>query len=359
MFDPSSVKSLNISIVHRRIKHHAKHSGYSSVYEHMGLPHAEGGLISSIALKLPASIKWRLHTLRPQPVGDEGLEPELKAISTTASSKPGICHFIYGEDTYFYTPLWQHKNKKIVATFHYPPVRLNERVNRALLKRLSAVLLMSESQRAWFEDYLPKDRIHVIHHQINTDFFTPSIEATNAKQNDKIRIICLGGILRDMGLLLQVVTNLNEQLGADKVQFDFLMPKKERAAFEQFENVTIHSGISDEELRSLYQNATLGFMPLIDCTANNAVLEMMACGLPVVCSDVGGISDYIDSNGAILFSPMISSNDICQQIQDLCNDTEKLLSMGQSNRTKAVDQFSLQATSEKLASFYQLLSSKD
>lgn len=359
MYDPSSVKSLNISIVHRRIKHHAKHSGYSSVYEYMRLPHAEGGLISSIALKLPASIKWRLHTLRPQPVGDEGLVPELKAISTTASSKPGICHFIYGEDTYFYTPLWQHKNKKIVATFHYPPVRLNERVNRVLLKRLNAVLLMSESQRSWFEDYLPKDKIHVIHHQVNTDFFTPAETESSAKQNDKIRIICLGGILRDMKLLHQVVIDLNEQLGVEKVQFDFLMPKKERAAFEQFENVTIHSGISDEELRSLYQKATLGFMPLIDCTANNAVLEMMACGIPIVCSDVGGISDYIDDKGAIMFSPSITSADISQQIQVLCSDAERLISMGQSNRVKAVEQFSLQATSEKLTSFYQLLSSKD
>ena len=106
---PTSLKSLNVSIVHRRIKHHAQHSGYSTVYEYMQLPHAGGGIMSNIALRLPASIKWRLHTLRPQPVGDEGLEPELKAISTTASGKPGICHFIYGEDTYFYTPLWQHK----------------------------------------------------------------------------------------------------------------------------------------------------------------------------------------------------------------------------------------------------------
>lgn len=355
MFDSSSIDALNISIVHRRIKHHAIHSGYSSVYEYMGLPKAEGGVISKAALQLPASIRWRLHTLRPQPVGDEGLVPELKAVSTTASSKPGICHFIYGEDTYFYTPLWQHKNKKIVATFHYPPVRLNERVNRAILKRLDAVLLMSESQRSWFEAYLPKENIHVVHHQVNTDFFVPAadLHQPDSPLTEKIRIVCVGGIMRDMTLLYKVVAQLNQALGPDQIQFDFLMPKKERAAFEEFNNVTIHSGISDEQLRSLYQQATLGFMPLIDCTANNAVLEMMACSTPIVCSNVGGISDYIDSNGALMFAPSVSSEDIGRQIAGLCENRQKLHKMGESNRQKAVLQFSLQATAEKLVTLYK------
>ena len=357
MFDSSSIDALNISIVHRRNKHHAKHSGYSSVYEYMGLPYAEGGVISKIALQLPASIRWRLHTLRPQPVGDEGLVPELKAISTTASNKPGICHFIYGEDTYFYTPLWQHKNKIIVATFHYPPVRLNERVNRAILKRLDAVFLMSESQRSWFEAYIPKEDIHVVHHQVNTDFFVPAVDSRepDGPLTDKICIVCVGGILRDMKLLYKVVAQLNQALGSDQIQFDFLMPKKERAAFEAFDNVNIHSGISDEQLRSLYQQATLGFMPLIDCTANNAVLEMMACGIPIVCSDVGGISDYIDSNGALMFAASISSEDISHQIIGLCEKPQELNKMGSSNRQNAVLKFSLLATAEKLVKLYKSL----
>ncbi len=355
MYDPETIKSLNITIVHRRIGHHAKHSGYSSVYESMGIPHAEGGLLSKLAMMLPESIRWRLHTLRPQPVGDEGLIPELKAVSTTSSSSPGICHFIYGEDTYFYTPLWQHKNKKVIATFHYPPVRLNERVNRALLKRLHGVLLMSESQRSWFENYLPKEKIHVVHHQVNTNFFTPANTTDKYTNQNKIRIICLGGILRNMQLLKEVVTDLNAKLGDENVEFDFLMPKKERAAFENISNVTIHSGITDEQLRSLYQNATLGFMPLIDCTANNAVLEMMACGIPVVCSNVGGISDYIDNEGSIMFPAEISTNDLVTQIIELAGDPTRLTKMGQFNRDRAVEKFSLEATSEKLMALYKSL----
>ncbi|GAC15100.1 glycosyltransferase family 4 protein [Aliiglaciecola lipolytica] len=349
MTETYDLSNLNVSVVHRRIKHHANHSGYNTVFEYMKIPHAKGGLRSLIASHIPTSLRWRLHSLRPQAVGDEGLMPELRALSTVASSKPGICHFIYGEDTYFYTPLWQNKHKKIVASYHYPPVRLNERVNRAILSRLNAVILMSESQRGWFENYLPKENIHVVHHHVDTDFFKPE---DLVSQSSKLRIVSLGGILRDLDLLEEVVATLTQKMGSDYVEFDFLIPKNEWYRFDSFRNVNLLSGISDEQLRSVYQKATLGFMPLIDCTANNAVLEMMACGKAIVCSDVGGISDYLTTEGAILFEPSSSSEKISKQIIELFNNERKIQKMQTANRVRAESHFSLAATAAKLMKVY-------
>jgi len=33
---------------------------------------------------------------------------------------------------------------------------------------------------------------------------------------------------------------------------------------------------------------------MLDCTANNAVLEAMACGTPVMVNRIGGIPEYVD-----------------------------------------------------------------
>ena len=44
-------------------------------------------------------------------------------------------------------------------------------------------------------------------------------------------------------------------------------------------------------------------MPLRDAVANNALLEAMACGLPVVVTDVGAVRDYVTPRSAVLTPP--------------------------------------------------------
>lgn len=59
--------------------------------------------------------------------------------------------------------------------------------------------------------------------------------------------------------------------------------------------IHVHNGVSDEALRALYRGATVGVLPLIDSTAN-ALLEMLACGLPVVSTAVGAVAQYCEGS---------------------------------------------------------------
>ncbi|SFF94943.1 glycosyltransferase family 4 protein [Neptunomonas qingdaonensis] len=355
MENTNSVSKLNVSYVHRRIGHHASHSGYNTVFEALDLKKAHSKLMGRIIKWLPMALKWRLHLLRPQAVGDEGLIPELLALPTTRSKEPGICHFIYGEDTYFYTPTWKRNKQKIIATYHYPPQLLIERVSVPVVKTLDAVILMANNQKPYFQQYLSDDKIFVVQHHVDTDFFRPSKKRPN---NNNFRIVSVGGILRNMELLLSVVRELTHQLGDEKVFFDFLIPKEFNEIFKDFSNVVLHSRITDEELRTVYQNATIGFMPLEDCTANNAILEMMACGVSIVCSDVGGISDYIDTEGAVMFDPQQPLMHLVKNIVTLLNSPSKVKKMAAHNRDKAVTQFSIPRTAEKLLSVYAKIGNK-
>jgi len=67
--------------------------------------------------------------------------------------------------------------------------------------------------------------------------------------------------------------------------------------------VELVTGLSDEQLLEEYRRAWVVLLPLIDATANNSLLEGMACGTPVVVSDIGGIRDYAGPECGALCPP--------------------------------------------------------
>ena len=58
--------------------------------------------------------------------------------------------------------------------------------------------------------------------------------------------------------------------------------------------------MDDNALRGLYRKATLLLLPMQHATANNALLEGIACGLPVVATRLPGLAAHVPGREAIL-----------------------------------------------------------
>ena len=82
-------------------------------------------------------------------------------------------------------------------------------------------------------------------------------------------------------------------------------------------NVKFHSGISEAALIELYQKSDALLVPLVNATANNAVLESLACGTPVISTAVGGIPDYVTTGCGWLF-PKGDVGPIMDLVRQLC-----------------------------------------
>jgi glycosyltransferase involved in cell wall biosynthesis len=99
-----------------------------------------------------------------------------------------------------------------------------------------------------------------------------------------------------------------------------------------------HSGLSDEQLRELYRRADLLVLPLVDCTANNALLEAMACGVPILTTDLPGVRDYAQPACAQVAPPHDAAA-MTDAAQALLADPDRRAAMGAAARRDAETRF--------------------
>jgi glycosyltransferase involved in cell wall biosynthesis len=118
-----------------------------------------------------------------------------------------------------------------------------------------------------------------------------------------------------------------------------------------------HAGLSDEELRNVYQKASLLFIPYFNCTASCALVESMACGLSIVSSRVGGIPDYTDSSFAELL-PIGDVNGFTEAIINLIENPGKLKEKSMLARKYAEDKFAWPRIANKTIEIYNKIFTK-
>jgi glycosyltransferase involved in cell wall biosynthesis len=141
------------------------------------------------------------------------------------------------------------------------------------------------------------------------------------------------------------------------VQFDAVLPRSLWPVFIGCANTRLQTGLPEEELIRLYQNADALLVPVVDATANNTVLESLACGTPVISNSVGGIPDYVDETCGWLFGKGEVSG-IVNLIDQLCNKPEIAYSMRESARRKSLE-FSWDRIAKQMVTIYKAVASGD
>jgi glycosyltransferase involved in cell wall biosynthesis len=265
----------------------------------------------------------------------ESTAAEVEVLWKSLQQKPNLLHVTYVENHLGILPEWKQRlSFKIVGTAHQPAGwwRMVHPYPNSIAA-LDALIVPASREVAYFEQYLP-GRVFFIPHGIDTDFFHPA-ESTQTKSP---RCVFSGRHLRDIHTLAQVIDIIvkhNPNIG-----FDMIVPRESRdrsnadlIRIARHEQVCWHAGLSDEQLKKLYQQATMLVLPIIDCTANNALLEAIACGLPVISNDVGGLRDYTRDSFADLL-PIGDVDGFVNAILRLAEDSQE-----QHNRSKMAREF--------------------
>jgi len=209
-----------------------------------------------------------------------------------------VLHYLEGEHSLQFLPSIATKlgrlrrRPRIVATFHQPPDLLDRLININSVQQVDRVIVLSPEQVSYFEQHLPADKVSMILHGVDTDFFCPAVQSEVRRG---FRCLSVGSWLRDYDAVLDVAHRLSSV-----PDFEFQIVSSAVTNHEIPRNVSVQSGIDDHALRAMYQQADVLFLPVTSATANNAVLEGIACGLPVVTTDLVSLRCYLPGQEAIL-----------------------------------------------------------
>ncbi|HEV2175563.1 MAG TPA: glycosyltransferase family 4 protein, partial [Nitrospira sp.] len=245
---------------------------------------------------------------------------------------------------------WSPVPKTIVATIHSRPEPSSRPDFYDDLRRLNSAIVMYQRDQSFLEQYVKSGKVAFIRHGVDIEFFTPAVGDFPGPR----RLLYIGINGRDLRMLEEVMQSL--AAAEPELQFDFVVPRGLPALRKLWghRNITWHRHISDEALRSLYQGSYLLLLPLITSGANNAVVEALACGLPPVTTDVGGIRDY---GGGTLY-PLVAQGDapaMVSLIRDYLHDPVWRSRVGRACRAFAEEQLRWPLIAQQHLEFYRRL----
>ncbi len=339
-----------------------KHSGYDLICDYINtICDQNNKSIFRTTLPLPRIIRIIQNTLFNElniskTYDHNSLIAETKALLNLIGNSYNIVHILYVERSLALLSLLPRKKRdKLIGTVHQPAeLWKNGRHKTNVLSSLDALIVLSRQEMKFFNEFLP-GRVHFIPHGIDINFFKPIDESQfKIKRNKAPRCVFSGVWLRDTKTLLNVIDKV---LRIDpNFNFDILVPENRRNN-NHFDKMSIynqvcwHSNLTDYQLRSLYQNASMLLLPMHNCTANNALLEAIACGIPVVTNDVGGIKDYTNNTFADIL-PVGDVDGMVDAVLSLGENPEKYRRRGLQARSFAENHLSWQLSAAKTIDLY-------
>ncbi len=197
-----------------------------------------------------------------------------------------------------------------------------------------------------------------IPNSVDTDYFAPS-EINNWKNPFQILFVGRLTEAKGVGVLLEALKNIimkgyNDLLLTIVGDGDLRQELESMALNLDLKKYVNFVGYK-KDVRKYYHTSHILVLPSNWEGLPLVLLEGMACGLPIVASDLTGIREGIeDGINGYLFAPG-NKDELSEKIMFLINYRGKAKDMGQINREKAVNQFSTRIVFKKYVELYKSL----
>jgi glycosyltransferase involved in cell wall biosynthesis len=125
------------------------------------------------------------------------------------------------------------------------------------------------------------------------------------------------------------------------------------AALEIGDSITFLGAVPHHETPLVYRTGNVFALSSNFDNSPNAVLEAMACGLPVVSTDVGGVREFVTDRVGGEIVAARDSRAMADALERLLASVETATAYGAHNRRRASSEFTWQASAQRLLEVYQ------
>ncbi len=217
---------------------------------------------------------------------------------------------------------------------------------RRTFQKCAAVHCVSAAIRAEAEKFgLDEKKSVVITPAVDIDFF---YSLKIKERNVPLKIITTGSLIWRKGFeyALMAMRSLKDR----RVNFKFEIigdgSEKQRALYtirdlKLAENTVLLGVLSPDKVREKLHAADIFLLSSLSEGISNAALEAMACGLPIVTTDCGGMREAVTDGMEGFVVPVRDPEAMAEKIQLLAKSSELRLKMGIAARTRVEKDFRL------------------
>ena len=205
----------------------------------------------------------------------------------------------------------------------------------------------------------PNEKIRTVPNAVNTKRFMPS---DKDERRDAL-VVWTGRFVPEKGLpylveAAKLVVEKRKNVRFLLVGYGPLKTKIKKLAYDyglldRFLNII--GPVGRDKIPSILGKASIFAFPSLSEGQPISVLEAMACGLPVVCSDIPGLREVVRHRINGLVVPARNSPALSNALLTLLSDEDLRKTMGQNSRRLALSKYSWQVVVNQLEKVYSEL----
>jgi len=250
---------------------------------------------------------------------------------------------------------------------HYYPRPLNEsillpltsRLHQKTVQKATCIIAITKQIQNLYARWVDKEKTSTIPFGVDTETFKP----TKITQPQKELEILYGGslyALKGVPFLIRAIAqarqnkiNANLTIVGEGAQKETLIALVKTLQIEK--HVKFEGFVPNSKMPMYYNRCDIFCFPTLGEPFGKAVVEAMACGKPVIATNVGGTAEIIQNRENGILVPPANSEAIAAEITRLINDPQESRRIGKKARETIVERFSWEKIAEKYHQLYSAL----